>query len=340
MIARVSSAPRRRADVDVTALPLSPIDGFVLSRIDGVTDLAQLVQVTGLPAERVGEVLERLRRHGALEGGGDEPEPATQEAELQEVMTVEDEEPPTGAAEVPEDDGAPEPEEAESPTHRALYMQALSALTLDERVGRAKTSEEPELSAWCFDGSARVIAAVLENPRTGLGHARLIARHHRDAQGIELLCGRAAFTADDVVRRELLRNPQLQGGLVRRLFGQRRALEQWKWSSSREVTEQARRTLKETFRARFSSGPAEEKVEVILKTDGRCIAALSGLGLDSKTAAMLCARTYASPMLVQNLARWSACPPPLIAHLLRQAIVKRQPQLKTLLNQHPNAPRS
>jgi hypothetical protein len=218
-------------------------------------------------------------------------------------------------------------------------MQSLSKLTLDERVGRAKTSEEPELSAWCFDASARVIAAVLENPRLGLAHARLIARHHRDAQGLELLCGRAAFTADDVVRRELLRNPQLQGGIVRRLFGQRRALEQWKWSSSREVTEQSRRTLKETFRARFSSGPAEEKVEVIIKTDGRCITALSGLGLDSKTAAILCARTYASPMLVQNLARWSACPPPLVAHLLRQAIVKRQPQLKTLLNQHPNAPR-
>ncbi|EPX54996.1 hypothetical protein D187_009735 [Cystobacter fuscus DSM 2262] len=52
----------------------------------------------------------------------------------------------------------------------------------------------------------------------------------------------------------------------------------------------------------------------------------------------LCGRTYRSPMLIQNIARWSAAPPALIAHLLRQEAVRRQPQLRTLLTRHPNAP--
>jgi hypothetical protein len=43
-------------------------------------------------------------------------------------------------------------------------------------------------------------------------------------------------------------------------------------------------------------------------------------------------------MLIQNIARWSAAPPALIAHLLRQEAVRRQPQLRTLLARHPNAP--
>jgi hypothetical protein len=43
-------------------------------------------------------------------------------------------------------------------------------------------------------------------------------------------------------------------------------------------------------------------------------------------------------MLIQNIARWSAAPPALIAHLLKQEAVRRQPQLRLLLQRHPNAP--
>ncbi len=317
---RAVAPPRKRTDVELTALPLSPIDGFVLSRIDGQTEPAQLVQVTGLPLDRLTEVLERLRLNGAIELDAPEAPP--------EDSTPAEEEPQEQL-----------PDEPESPTHRALYMQTLSELPLDERIGRARQAAEPDLSAWCFDGHARVILALLDNPRTGLSQARLIARHHRDATGLEALCARATFAADDVVRRELLRNPQLQPALTRRIYGHRRALEQWKWASSREVTEQTRRTLRETFRARFSTTVSEEKVDCLIKTEGRCLVALSGIGLDSKSTALLCARTYGSTTMIQNFARWSACPPQLVAHLLRQMVVKRQPQLKALLMQHANAPR-
>jgi hypothetical protein len=215
----------------------------------------------------------------------------------------------------------------------------LQSLSVEERALRAPAAVEPDLSALCFDPSAQVVLALLRNPRFGLGQARLVARHHRDGHGLEALCANAAFSSDEVVRRELLKNPQLQAGVIRRLWAGRRPLEQWKWSASREVTEQSRRTLREVLRARFTTCTPEDRLEVILKTEGRALASLAGLPIDSKTTAMLCARSYGSATLVQHLARWSAAPPVLVAHLLRQPLVQRQPALRNLLAAHPNAPR-
>ena len=115
-------------------------------------------------------------------------------------------------------------------------------------------------------------------------------------------------------------------------------MELHKVTLDRDVPEGTRRTAREVLRQRFSTGPSEEKVELILNTEGRSLAALSGLPIDSKTTSLLCGRTYRSAMLIQNIARWSAAPPALIAHLLRQEAVRRQPQLRMLLSRHPNAP--
>jgi len=52
-----------------------------------------------------------------------------------------------------------------------------------------------------------------------------------------------------------------------------------------------------------------------------------GVALDSKSTVLLCGRTYASTLFVQNLARWSGTPPLLIAQLTRQDVVKRSPML-------------
>jgi hypothetical protein len=92
------------------------------------------------------------------------------------------------------------------------------------------------------------------------------------------------------------------------------------------------------LRARFSTADAEERVEVIVKTEGRCLTSLVGLPIDGKTAALLCSRAYTSTLLVQNISRWAACPPGVIAHLMKQELVRRSPALKLLLQRHPNAP--
>ncbi|HLL51986.1 MAG TPA: hypothetical protein VK447_00485, partial [Myxococcaceae bacterium] len=65
---------------------------------------------------------------------------------------------------------------------------------------------------------------------------------------------------------------------------------------------------------------------------------LVGLPVDQRTTSLLCAQSYRSPMMLQNFARWSAAPPALISHLLKQEAVRRSPQLRTLLARHPNAP--
>jgi hypothetical protein len=299
--------PSLNAGVDLRALPLTPEEGFIASRLDGATDLRGLSQVTGLTAERIGTALEKLVSLGAVP-------PATVVGE--------------------------EPDEAEEPSgsHRQLFESALHDLTAEERAAKAKAAEDPELSALCFDPLPAVIHALLENPRFALPQARLVATHHRTPSGLEALAARAAFAADAGVRRALLRNPQLPSSLLRRLHGGRRLLEQHKLVVSREVPEQTRRAARELLRARFSIAEADERVEVVVKTEGRCLASLAGLPIDGKTSALLCSRTYTSTLLVQNISRWAAAPPPLIAHLLKQELVRRSPSLKLLLQRHPNAP--
>ena len=302
--------PSLSPGVDLLSLPLTPEEGFVASRLDGATDLHGLSIVTGLPPERVEAALQKLVSLGAVP-------------------------PPT----VPEDDDEdPEAEDEPSGTHRQLYETALRDLTTAERTARAKAAEEPELSALCFDPLPAVIHALLDNPRFALPQARLVATHHRTPAGLEALSARAAFAADAGVRRALLRNPQLPAALLRRLYGGRRLLEQHKLVISHDLPEQTRRTARELLRTRFSSAEAEERVEVIVKTEGRCLASLTGLPVDGKTAALLCGRPYTSTLLVQNISRWAACPPALIAHLLKQELVRRSPSLKLLLQRHPNAP--
>ena len=230
-----------------------------------------------------------------------------------------------------------EPPDASGDLRRYFETQ-LHPLSADERVARARTAVDAELSALCFDPLPAVVRAVLDNPRTGLTQARLIARHHHSAVGLDALGGRPAFAADAGVRRWLARNPQLPAGLFRRLWGMRRLLEQHKLTVDRDIPEGTRRTARELLRTRFASGPAEERVELILRTEGRALASLTGLPVDGKTAALLCGRTYTSTLLLQNLARWSAAPPQLIAHLLRQEAVRRQPVLRAQLQRHPNAP--
>ena len=294
--------------VELRDLPLTPEEGFVASRLDGLTDLHGLSVVTGLSPERIEAALEKLAAVGAVS-----PPEVIEEAE-------------------------PAVTDESAGIHRKLYETALRQLTADERAARAKAAEDPELSALCFDPLPQVIHALLDNPRFDLVQARLVAAHHPTSAGLDALAARAAFAADASVRRALLRNPQLSTALLRRLYGGRRLLEQHKLVVSRDIPEQTRRAARDVLRTRFSNAEAEERVEVIVKTEGRCLTSLAGLPVDGKTAALLCGRTYSSTLLVQNISRWAACPPALIAHLMKQELVRRSAALKLALQRHPNAP--
>ena len=231
------------------------------------------------------------------------------------------------------------PPEAETLRLRQLFERKLHGLAAESRVSFALNAEDPVLSALCFDPLPSVAAQLLSNPRFGLHHARLMAAHHPHPSALQALGGREAFLRDAEVQRLLLRNVQLPASLLQRLLGPRRLLELFKLSVSRELPEKNQRATRENLRHKFANSAApEEKVELLFHSEGRVLVQLVGLPLDQKTAALLCGRTFTSLLLVQNLARWGATPPTVLTHLLKQPIVKHQPQLRTALLQHPNAP--
>lgn len=230
--------------------------------------------------------------------------------------------------------------DAPEATHRQLYETRLHPLPEDARAGLAATADEPDLSAFCFDPVPRVVRAVMDNPKAGLPHARLIAAHHGNAAGLDALGERAALAADTEVQRLLLRNPQTSAPLLQRILARRRLTDVYNATHSHELPERNRTGAMQVLRRRFTEVSAEERVEVILRTEGRVLAALSGLTLDGRTAALLCARTFTSTLIVENLARWPATPPPVIQHLLKQPLLRQMPQLKAMLKRHPNCPAS
>jgi len=120
----------------------------------------------------------------------------------------------------------------------------------------------------------------------------------------------------------------------------RRLTDLYRLIQDREAGERARAAARELLRERFAKGSSDERAELIIVTENRALSALSGLSLDGRTTAMLCSGPAASVLLVENLARWPATPPNLIAHLLTQPMVQRSPHLRALVKRHPNAPRS
>lgn len=323
-----------------------------MSRLDGSTDLSGLSKLTGLPLGQVETMVGELVALGAVipETTGSlfsdlsilpPSQPSEREAAAVTEEPPEDDSPSgdsdeTGEPGVP-GEAAPIAARAESATHRKLFEQTLHHLSTDERIALARLAEEPELSAFCFDPVPQVIGAVFDNSKAGLTHARLVAAHHHSPAGLEIVASRAPFAAEPGVRRALLQNPLLPSSIFRRLWSPRRLLEQFLVTSSHDVPEQTRHAAREVLRTSFVQRPGDERVELILKTEGRCLASLIGLTIDGKTTSLLCRRTYVSTLLIQNIARWSAAPPQLIAHLQRQDAVRRNLQLRQLLERHPNA---
>lgn len=299
----------------------------MLSRIDGLTSVRQLALISGMAPQALWPILERLARDGVIQ----QP-PARAVAEAVDPV-------PPAAQEHPE--GEPSAAAASAAaTHRQLFETKLHPLREDEREARALTAGEPELSAFCFDPTPRVVRAVLANPQMGLPHARLIAAHHGNAVGLEALGEKATLLQDTEVQRLLLRNQQSPVPLLQRLLSRRRLAEVYQTTQSRELPERNRRAALDMLRRRFAETTSEERVELILRTEGRALAALVGLSLDGKAAGLLCSRTLTSVLLVENLGRWPATPPAVIGHLLKQPMVLRMPQLRTLLKRHPNCPAS
>lgn len=221
---------------------------------------------------------------------------------------------------------------------RKLYNTELSKLEQPEREAMAKSSKDPYLSALCFDAHPAVIKQIFDNPHAGLQHARLVARNHHTPQGLDVVMHRAEFFRDSQTQRLLLQNTMLQEPQLKRILQSKRLMECYKITISREIPDRNRQKARHVLRSKWSTSDADERASLVFTTEGRCLIQLTGLPFDSHTTTLLCSKTYSSLLLIQNLARFGASPPQVLAHLLKQAPVKRQPHLRTLITQHPNCP--
>lgn len=221
---------------------------------------------------------------------------------------------------------------------RRVFETELHPLPREERLVLARSATGETLGALCLDPDPAVVLAVLQNPSASLTHARLIAHHHRNPVGLEGLARSPALLNDSEVQRALLRNPQTSEVLLQRLLAGRPLVKLHALVTSRELTDRARRSVREAFRRAFQTTEAEARVRLIVTTEGRCLPMLVGIPLGQKAAALLSSTTIASMLLAQNLATWSATPPNVLAHLMRQAVVQRASHLRQLVLRHPNCP--
>jgi hypothetical protein len=240
-------------------------------------------------------------------------------------------------ATAPEAEADPADASAER-THRQLYETRFHPLPADARVQAARTASGDDLLALAFDADPRVVVAILENPSTGLAHARLIAQHHRTGTGLEALSRRAEYLRDIQVERRLLKNPQCGDTVLGRIMSPKRLLATYKIAIDRDLAELTRVKARGMLRQKFQSSPSEERADLVHRTEGRCLVMMTGCTFDAKTTQILCGRPYNSAIFIQNLAKFAATPPALLAHLMKQPFVRKSAPLKKLLLQHPNLP--
>ncbi len=349
-------------------LDLTGEEGFVLSRLDGNATLPDVVHMTGLPVTEVRRIVDKLVDHGAVEhaphdtGIGaidrsalallldetidDQPAvdaPADEEGAHDGPHEVQLDSPDPQAA-VDADNAADsassadgEESDTEQANYRELFMTQLQKLELVQREALARSAKDATLLALCFDSQPSVIKGIFENPQVGVPHARLVARHHRTPQGLDTVLGHE-YARDAPTQRLLLQNPMLQDVQMKRLLSPRRLAEIYKTTLNRDIPERNRQKARGVLRVKWANTDGEERAGLIFTTEGRCLFQLQGLAFDSQTTMLLCARAYTSGLLVQNIARFGACPPSLLGHLAKQPVVKRQQHLRSIIKQHPNCP--
>lgn len=222
--------------------------------------------------------------------------------------------------------------------YRQLYEAKYHPLPTDARVKAAQTVSGADLMALCFDADPRVIAAILENHTHGLEQVRLIAFHHRTGTGLEMISRRTEYLRDILTERRLLKNPQAGDTVIGRIMASKKVFQTYKIAIDREVPELTRVKARGFLRKKFQTAPPEERADLVIRTEGRCLILMTGCTFDAKTTGILCGRPYNSVLFIQNLAKFAATPPGLLAHLMKQPFVRKNAPLRKLLLQHPNMP--
>jgi hypothetical protein len=355
--APVSARPRpriqlRRREPPTTIPDPAPApDPTPAQELEPVMDLeavADLVERMPAPPETNPDLPETTAAldAAALEAFGESPAELEEVLELEEVPELEE---VAELEDVTEPETAPIDEKAAAKedevsravaerNYRQVYEKRWHELLVDQRIAGARSGKGTDLLALCFDPDPRVIAAILENATCGLDHVRLIAFYHRTGTGLEIVARRQDWLRDILVERRLLRNPMIGEIVLGRVMGPKRLVPTYKIAIDRDIPELTRAKSRGYIRQKWQTAPSEERADLVLRTEARCLLLMTGCTFDAKTTAILCGRPINSAMFVQSVAKFGASPPGLLAHLMKQPFVRKNAPLKKMLLAHPNMP--
>ncbi len=221
---------------------------------------------------------------------------------------------------------------------RRLYLAKLATLTLDERIELAKTADVGHMRALAYDPVPRVISALMENPGFSVMEARIVAREHPSSVGLQMIAGNSRLLSDGEVRRRLLRNGHVSALIMAALLRGKPLLSIYQVSISHDVPENVKTFARSELRRSFGERSPDEKVALIMKTDGRILMLVVGMALDGRSISMIVGRSAMGPMLIRNFAQWPTTPPPILAHMMKLPQVQRDKSLQQVLLRHPNLP--
>jgi len=293
-----------------------------------------LTQVTGIPSERIREILGFLFRQGALDERGVPEEIAGKGDQDSEMEIVRD---PrelialeiadqfteidlegkatrlraggTAASSQPvekeESSGLPDWLEVDT----GYYREQAEA---EKRMVEEQVVEEPVVEEQVVEEIEEKEPAVEEVPITG------------KMQVAEL---------------RLLRDVKASSAAYRKVLEALPTPEVYRQIVKKENSERVKRNARQVLRKKFQRSSAEERLDLIVATEGQCLSELPGLHLDDKTSALLRGLSYDSLLLVKNLAKFPTTPPRLIKHLLSQKTVRESIELTNLLKRHPKCPK-
>lgn len=318
-----------------------------VAEVGSVRDLDAIADLVERPARHAGDLdipdelptLEDLPEPPSLQDMS--AEVATEEGEGAEVADTAEAPEAAASSEASEEESAVENEVERAVAernYREVYEKRWHPLPVEQRVEAARTATGPDLLALCFDHDARVIAAILVNPQCGLDHIRLIVFHHRTGTGLEIVARRQDWLRDLLVERRLLRNPMIGDIVLGRVMGSKRLLPTYKIAMDRDIPELSRVKCRGYVRQKWQVAAPEERADLLLRTEARCLVIMTGCTFDARTTAILCGRPINSAMFVQSVAKFGAAPPGLLAHLIKQPFVRKNAALKKMLLAHPNLP--
>lgn len=206
-------------------------------------------------------------------------------------------------------------------------------MTEAERIAKAVQGNEVDLMNLCSDPSPVVIRRVIDNPRFGLVHARLIAEHHHTAAGLEMLAAKGGAMGDEAVKGKLLRNHQTPAGILVRMFRSMQIENVFTLLNGNDMAEKARAAALAVFRESFrNESKAEEWARFIIRNEGRCLRFLYGERISKKLVDEFVRHTNDITLtLVRNLSSFPGLPRRLVEHILTLHIVRSNPELRKIM---------